>query len=117
MVRPNTVLPVGGNADRPDYPYADGVVYHVFELDEDGVASALAPAPDGSFEATAKARRVEARIEVSVQGATKPWSVLLRGVAAVDPVEGGAARNDALGTYVTPDAGVQILIVHLGKTP
>ena len=27
MVRPNTVLPVGANEDRPDYDYADGVTY------------------------------------------------------------------------------------------
>ena len=39
MVQPNTALPLGKKEDRPDYEYADGVVYHVFELDE-GVPAA-----------------------------------------------------------------------------
>ena len=34
MVRPNTVLPVGASEDRPDYEYADGVTFHIFELED-----------------------------------------------------------------------------------
>jgi len=32
MVRPGTVLPLGGVDDRPDYDYADGVTFRVYEL-------------------------------------------------------------------------------------
>ena len=68
MVRPNTVLPVGANEDRPDYEYADGIVYHVFEL-EDGVAArAQVSALDGQIETTVEVRRSGTQIEVSVQG-------------------------------------------------
>jgi len=34
MVRPNSIIPVGANDNRPDYDYADGVTFHVFELQD-----------------------------------------------------------------------------------
>jgi alpha-D-xyloside xylohydrolase len=71
------------------------------------------PVLDGSVAATVEARRVGARIEVSVQGSTNPWSVLLRGVEAVASVEGGAAQPDALGTRLVPAEDVHRLVVHL----
>jgi alpha-D-xyloside xylohydrolase len=113
MVRPNTVLPVGANESRPDYDYADGVTYHVFALDETAVAIARVPALDGSIETTVEARRTGERIDISVRGASKPWSISLRGVAAVDSVEGGADQAEALGTRVVPAEDVRRLVVHL----
>jgi alpha-D-xyloside xylohydrolase len=93
MVRPNTVLPVGANEDRPDYDYADGVEYHVFALEEDVVAAA--------------------RIEVSVQGACNPGAVLLRGIKAVASVTGGIAEKDSLGTRILSGHDSQNLVIHL----
>jgi alpha-D-xyloside xylohydrolase len=112
MVRPNMVLPVGAVEDRPDYEYADGVVYHVFELEEGVTATAQVPALDGSVEVTVEAHRIGTQVEFSVQGATRPWSVLLRGVEAVASVEGGAAQAEALGTRLVPLKGVRRLVVH-----
>jgi alpha-D-xyloside xylohydrolase len=113
MVRPNTILPVGAVEDRPDYDYADGVTYHVFALDEGAVAAARVPTLDGSIETTVEARRVGSRIEVSVDGASRPWSVLLRGIEDVVSVEGGTAQADELGVRVVPDTGVRAVTVHL----
>ena len=112
MVRPNTVLAVGVNEDRPDYDYADGVEYHVFALDEGTVATTQVPALDGGVEATVKARRDGARIQVSVKGASptgrrQPWSVLLRGIENVVSVTGGTNQANELGARVVPDAGVK----------
>ena len=36
MVRPGTVLPLGAVDDRPDYDYADGVTFRVYELTDGG---------------------------------------------------------------------------------
>jgi alpha-D-xyloside xylohydrolase len=116
MVRPNTVLPVGANEDRPDYEYADGVTYHVFALGVGMVATASVPALDGgvgaTFATTVEARRVGTRIEVAVEGASGPWSVLLRGIEHVDSVEGGAAQAEALGTRLVPEEDARRLVVH-----
>jgi alpha-D-xyloside xylohydrolase len=113
MVRPNTVLSVGAVEDRPDYDYADGVTYHVFALEEDAVAMAQVPALDGQIETIVEARRSGTQIEFSVQGATKPWSVLLRGIRNVASVAGGTARAEALGTRLVPAEGARRLVVHL----
>jgi alpha-D-xyloside xylohydrolase len=113
MVRPNTVLPVGANENRPDYAYADGVVYHLIELAEGAVATARVLTLDGSIETTIEARRAGPRIEISVQGASKSWSVLLRSVEAVASVAGGAAQAEALGTRLVPAEDVRRLVVHL----
>jgi alpha-D-xyloside xylohydrolase len=113
MVRPNTVLAVGANEDRPDYDYADGVTYHVFELEDTGTASASVPAPDGSVTMTVEVRREGDRIDVQVEDVSSSWSVLLRGIEAVQSVEGGIAQTEALGTRLVPAEDVRRLVVHL----
>jgi alpha-D-xyloside xylohydrolase len=118
MVRPNTVLPVGTVEDRPDYDYADGVVYHVFELEDGASTTAQVPGLDGRIEATIEARRVGPQIEVTVEGGSptgrrQPWSLLLRGVETVASVAGGTFASNALGTHIAAEPGVQAIIVHL----
>ena len=88
----------------------------MFALDEGVFATAQVPALDGSVETTVEVCRSGARIEVSVQGTTKLWSVLLRGVEAVASVEGGAAQTETLGTRLVPAEGVCRLVVHMSAT-
>jgi alpha-D-xyloside xylohydrolase len=88
-------------------------MYHVFALEDGVTATAQVPAHDGSVETTVEARRDGTQIEVSVQGATRPWSVLLRGIKTVASVEGGAAQVEALGTRLVPAENVRQLVVHL----
>jgi alpha-D-xyloside xylohydrolase len=116
MVRPNTVLPVGTNENRPDYAHADCVTYQIFGLEERAMATARVPAQDGSIAATVEARRTGVRIEVSVQGASKPWAVLLRGIEHVASVVGGTAQREAIGTCVMPNAGAQAVSVRLEES-
>jgi alpha-D-xyloside xylohydrolase len=118
MVRSNTVLAVGANENRPDYEYVDGVVYHVFALEDGVTATAQVPALDGSVETTVEACRRGAQIEIAVQGATptggrQPWSILLRGIENVASVTDGTAQSDGLGTRLIPAEGVRRLVVHL----
>jgi len=103
MVRPDSVIPIGPNEQRPDY--ADGVTLHVFELSDGTSVSVRIPALDGSVAMTAHVSRVGSEIHVETRGATGPWFVLLRGVADVHQVDGGAAQPVALGTLLTPAEG------------
>jgi hypothetical protein len=121
MVWPNTVLPVGTNENRPDDEYADGVVYHVFSLDEGVVATARMPALDGSIRTSVEARRDTTQIEVSVRGAIptgtrQPWSVLLRGVENVASVAGGTAQANELGVRGVPDVGAPSVALRLKES-
>ncbi|NLX37612.1 MAG: alpha-xylosidase [Chloroflexi bacterium] len=106
-VRPNTLLALGANDQQPDYAYADGVTLHLFELGEGATAQAIVPALDGSPALTVQATRSGGQITLRASGNTASWSVLLRGIAAVRAVQGGAASSDPLGTLISaaPNAG------------
>jgi alpha-D-xyloside xylohydrolase len=112
MARPGSVIPVGADERRPDYDYADGVVFHVFELQDGALASARVPTMEGDTAMTIEVSRAGQQIHVQARGASRPWSVLLRGVPAVRSVEGGTAQEDALGTRVVPE-GVEALTIRL----
>ena len=119
MARPNSILPVGANEQRPDYEYADGVTFHVFELQDRALSttaavSASVPTLQGDVALTIEISRAGRQIHVSTRGASSAWRVLLRGVTAVQSVEGGAALADALGTLVVPAPGATRLSIVLG---
>jgi alpha-D-xyloside xylohydrolase len=101
------------NETRPDYDYADRVTFHVFELQDSVVSSARVPTIDGRVSMTVQVHRNGQDIHVHVQGASRTWSVLLRGIDAVGSVEGGTARADPMGTLLTPAEDAAQLIVRL----
>ncbi len=113
LARPNAVIALGANAERPDYDYADGVTLHAFELQEGAPITVCVPDLAGQVALTAVVRREAGRMEVTVQGATKPWRLLLRNVAQVVSVAGGVVSADPLGTLVTPNAGGAALTITL----
>jgi len=111
LARPNSIIPVGANEQRPDYDYADGVTFHVFELT--AAASAAVPTPKGKTALTVVARREGEQIRIQVDGARKPWNILLRNVTVLQNVEGGTAQKTEQGVLITPQAGVESLIIKL----
>ena len=111
MVRPNSIIAVGANEQKPDYDFADGVTFHIFELADGATTSARVPTLKGATALTVTANRTGQEIHVQVEGATGPWSVVLRNVAAVESVVGGTAQADAQGTRIIPDA--ETLIIQL----
>jgi len=113
MVRPNTVLPMGANEQRPDYDYADGVVFHVFQLGDGAEASARVPTVSGEVAMSVQVSRAGQQITVEAEGASKGWSVLLRGVEAIQLVDGGKVKKDPLGVLVTPKKGASSLTIAL----
>jgi alpha-D-xyloside xylohydrolase len=113
LARPNSIIATGAVEDRPDYDFADGVTFHVFEIQDGATLTARVPALKDGAAMTLEVSRWGKAIHVTARGATKPWRVLLRGVAAVQSVEGGTAREDALGTPVIPAAGVGALTARL----
>ncbi|HNT78291.1 MAG TPA: glycoside hydrolase family 31 protein, partial [Anaerolineae bacterium] len=113
LARPNSVIPVGANDQRPDYDFSDGVTFHVFALDDGATAAASVPTLKGETAMTVSVSRAEQQIQVQAQGATKPWNILLRGIKAVQAVTGGAAHSDPLGARIVADAGATTLTIRL----
>jgi alpha-D-xyloside xylohydrolase len=113
MVRPNSVIPIGANERQPDYDYADDVTLHVFELQDGVTRASRVPTIKGDVAMTVEVSRAGQQVRVEAQGASKPWSVLLRGVDAVESVAGGKAQADALGTRLIPAEITSRLTVRL----
>ncbi|HZG86514.1 alpha-xylosidase [Paenibacillus sp.] len=79
LVRPNSIVAVGANDQRPDYDYADNVVFRVFELEDGAEASAVVYDLRGEPAVRAKAARRGNVVRVETEGASKPWRVELGG--------------------------------------
>ena len=112
-VRPNSIIPVGSNENRPDYDFADGVTFHLFELADGVSVSRIVPNLQGETELMMRAHRDGNRLHLEVTGATKPWSALLRGIEEVTAVTNGTATVTDRGVLLQPDKNTAQLTVQL----
>jgi alpha-D-xyloside xylohydrolase len=112
-VRPNSVVPIGANSTRPDYDFADGVTFQVFNLEEGAAVSITVPTLQGDPALTFHIRREEGTLDIQVEGAGKSWQVLLRGISAVTTISGGSTKSDTYGTVLLPGEGSDRLRVQL----
>ncbi|MGO9409442.1 MAG: alpha-xylosidase [Spirochaetia bacterium] len=113
MVRPGSIISMGADQTRPDYDYADGVAFHVFEPVEGLESSATVFSTEGREEETLKVRREAGTLTISCQGPRKPWSVCLRNVKKVSAVENGVLSETPEGAVVKPTKGSERIIVRL----
>ena len=75
MVRPNSILPLGNNDQRPDYDYADGVSLLVSAFDEGAEAKTKIPDLKGETVMTVTAKRVGDEIHLHVEGGNGNYTV------------------------------------------
>jgi len=113
MARPNSIIAVGANEQKPDYDYADGVTLHLFELSDGVQASAIVPSLDGHTTLSVTVSRAGQVITMKANGQTSNWSLLLRNIRAVATVEGGSCHADERGSRIVPAIGVSEIIIKL----
>ena len=115
LARPNSIVAVGRVNNRPDYDYADGVEFHLFEPESGRAASASIVNRQGAGAAAITAAREGDHISVIYNSneADKPWSLVLRGMEKVSAVAGGKAEPAANGIRIVPDAGAAGLEIRL----
>jgi alpha-D-xyloside xylohydrolase len=113
LVRPNTLLAVGGRSDRPDYEYADGVTLQLYALDDGRTAAASVPTPQGDSETRFTAARAGRTISIDRRGPSNGWSVLLAGIPSTESIEGGTAETCPQGVRVIPDPHTERVTITL----
>ncbi|HSH77307.1 MAG TPA: alpha-xylosidase, partial [Herpetosiphonaceae bacterium] len=113
LVRPNTILAVGGREDRPDYDYSDDVTLHVYQLEDGERVRAVVPGGVEGEEIAYEVQRAGQMITVDRQGSPMPWRLLLAGIASVAEVDGGAHEAGPQGTLITPTGDVERLRIAL----
>ena len=115
MVRPNSVIAVGANDERPDYPYADNVTLHLFELADGATARTEIPDAQGGSVLDVVISRDGSAIHALLQGEPKTWRLLLRGIKNVQSVDQGSAQPGSFGSMVTPRPGASEMTIHLSE--
>ncbi|RAP73833.1 alpha-xylosidase [Paenibacillus montanisoli] len=113
FVRENSLIAVGAEDSRPDYDYASGVTLQLFALQDGATATAAVPNIAGETVFTATATRSGSTITVETQGEAKGWSVLIRGVDAVQSIQGGQSDAASEGVRIIPLDGVSRLVIQL----
>ncbi|MCI3923100.1 alpha-xylosidase [Paenibacillus sp. TRM 82003] len=79
LVRPNSLIAVGANDQRPDYDYTDGIAFHAFEIEDGGEATAIVHGLNGEPAMTARATRKGKTLRIETEGSNKPWTAVVGG--------------------------------------
>lgn len=109
-VRPNTLLAVGENDQRPDYDYSQNPVFHLYELEEGQLTQAILPGPDGSTVFRLQAERRANVIIFSAEGEASGWSLCLHNIDCLSNLEGADWLQQGRNTIITPTAANRIVL-------
>lgn len=83
MIRPNTILPMGNNDQRPDYNYVDGLTLVLSEFEDGAMAKTEIPDLQGNTVMKVFAERQGDEIVVTVEGGNGNWTIKNLGSTAV----------------------------------
>jgi alpha-D-xyloside xylohydrolase len=92
FVRENTLLALGGHADRPDYDFLDGLELALFALADGAEASAVVHDAAGVERARFTAARQGSSVELRASGA-RPLDVQVRQSTSARAVDGGSVLD------------------------
>jgi alpha-D-xyloside xylohydrolase len=113
LARPNSLIAVGDNDQRPDYDYAAGLTLLAYELADGVNASASVPTAAGQPANSWSARREGDTITVQLAGQASDWRVVLVGIRQIARAEGASLGEHPLGALLTPRDGATRLVITL----
>jgi alpha-D-xyloside xylohydrolase len=97
LARPHSIIALGSSGERPDYDYADGICFHVFELDEGKTACFEMCDAAGNIEGKLEVSRSGKKISAKKTGVKKSWKLCLRNIHQFDSAEGIKPEDTAEG--------------------
>ncbi|MEG6567547.1 hypothetical protein V6B95_11330 [Thermoanaerobacterium saccharolyticum] len=103
MVKPNTIIATGNIDSRPDYDYLDNVTFEIFQLEDGLGVSTVVYGINGEDQVTVIAKKEGNSIVVNVDGAQKPWNVILKGIYNVKEIIGASYKEDEFGVRIIPE--------------
>src|SRR5581483_4777504 len=68
FVRPGTILPLGACDSKPDYDFADGVTFQIYQLAEGATATCVVPSLDGKTARSLVAKRMGESLRLELSG-------------------------------------------------
>lgn len=113
LARPNSLIAIGNEQNKPDYDYADNVTLHLFELQDGNAAETIVYNTAGKEELEVKVKRSQNTIFVEYNSIGKPWSLLLRNIASITSIEGGTFSKTDEGIKITADKTNSFIVIKL----
>ena len=113
FVRAGSVIAFGAVDTRPDYDFADGVTFRIYELADGSTASCVVAGQAGVDTMTLSVKRVGRKITAALEGTvTGRWQLQFAGATAVKVPVGVRLATDPLGVIVQPNPGSRELQVE-----
>lgn len=109
LVKPNSILAVGCENTKPDYDYVEGVILHLFELEDNTTISTTIYNLHGKPELNVSIVKSGNEINIESNGTHKTWTILLRGIFNVETLEGCIAEAHQLGTKLIVEKNAKVI--------
>jgi alpha-D-xyloside xylohydrolase len=108
FARPGSVIPFGAVDDLPDYDYAEGAVFHVFEPVEGEAAEAVVPDLEGRPVLSCRTGLRGRGLSISLSGRACRAGVVVRGRVGARVADGRACTGTELGVSLELASGEEI---------
>jgi alpha-D-xyloside xylohydrolase len=112
-VRPDTLLVLGSNKERPDYDYSAGVSFHLYQLSDGSTINSEVPNLDGEIRLMASAERDGNKIRLSTSDLTPGMSFVLHDITHVKAVKGASYSVEGNKLIINPTQK-EILVEFFG---
>lgn len=112
-VRPNTLLALGSDNQKPDYDYSDRPEFHLFELGNGCIAESHLTDLQGNIIFTLTAERTGNEITVTPKGNASRWTLCLRNITKVEGVTKGSHAAHVYGAMIKPEGDNATLSITL----
>jgi alpha-D-xyloside xylohydrolase len=114
MVRPNTILPIGAIDDRPDYDFADGVMFRIYELAEGSklTCEVVTPAQPNPVRLNVWREGSRVTVDLASDRATR-WKLQLAGIENLQVTGDVHTIADPFGIILQPQDGYRHLEFNL----
>ncbi|MFS7307541.1 alpha-xylosidase [Rahnella inusitata] len=104
-VRPNTLLALGCNDQKPDYDYSERPQFHLFELEDGAIAESQITDLQGNVVFTLNVHRSGDTLTLTTEGKATDWALCLRNIHSVKNCSLATASKNEQGTVITPEYG------------
>lgn len=112
-VRPNTLLALGSNDQKPDYDYSQQTEFHLFELEDGAVAESTITDLSGKKIFSLSAARNGNTITLTCEGDAPGWTICLRNIAQISGFSQGTSATQVQGVVLTPVTGCKKYVITL----
>lgn len=100
-IRPNSLIAVGKEDNVPDYDYADGVSILAYQLEDGKVTTTQVINQNEEKALEVAVIKQGDKISIQYCRASKPWTMVLKGIKDVKGVQGGELVQKEDGAYIS----------------